>query len=348
MAVCARAVTLSRQIAYRRDFAFIDHIVPVREKDTLIALDGLALAELSALVRGELSDLHLALPDILNPDEGYEVGYYGSGLRPGTKLAYPDVDIGDYVQELRNGSFATVADMAALRASHEIRAIVDGETDRAHRRRVDHSFVLEVELDERIFVLFDGSWFQIDRAFHAEVEKDFQTLVAQPFVASTTAKSEREFIAELEANPDLPNLDQVKIRRPGGGESGALRFSVPKLPVHPSQGRSWLGADQPPLEPGVVSAECFVRDSGFRGALRKAVQNRQQKQGRTGFEALLPNQRKRPVPANYTVVFGIMRKRYARGGKLSLPFFSKVSLRSVAARIDSMGFPVEVHLIEKK
>jgi len=46
-------------------------------------------------------------------------------------------------------------------------------------------------------------------------------------------------------------------------------------------------------------------------------------------------------------VFGIMRDRYKKSGVVSIPFFSKVSLRAIADRIQLMGFPVEVHLVEK-
>lgn len=42
-----------------------------------------------------------------------------------------------------------------------------------------------------------------------------------------------------------------------------------------------------------------------------------------------------------------MRKPNARTSRVDLPFFSKVSLRPVATRIDAMGFPVKVHLIRK-
>ena len=38
---------------------------------------------------------------------------------------------------------------------------------------------------------------------------------------------------------------------------------------------------------------------------------------------------------------------YRKSGIVSIPFFSKVSLRAIADRIQLMGFPVEVHLVEK-
>jgi hypothetical protein len=42
-----------------------------------------------------------------------------------------------------------------------------------------------------------------------------------------------------------------------------------------------------------------------------------------------------------------MRSRNKRSATLGLPFFSKMSLRAIAERIELMGYKVEVHLIEK-
>ena len=74
-------------------------------------------------MKGNPSDLHLTLPDILSPEEGIEVGYFGVGLKPGRKQAYTQVAIEDYVEELKAGQIADIADMSELRASHEVRVI---------------------------------------------------------------------------------------------------------------------------------------------------------------------------------------------------------------------------------
>ena len=62
--------------------------------------------------------------------------------------------------------------------------------------------------NELTYVLFDGDWFQVERAFYEMVGADFDRLVTAPFVESTTAGNEQEFIAELDARDDLLNLDR--------------------------------------------------------------------------------------------------------------------------------------------
>src|SRR5665647_2799365 len=98
---------------------------------------------------------------------------------------------------------------------------------------------------------------------------------------------------------------------------------------------------------GVVSAEAFVRDEKFRRDFRAAAKTRQKKFKKSGFDKILPDGRSRPAPSDFTVVFGIMRSRHKKSGKLGIPFFSKVSLRAIAGRIQLMGYKVEVHLVEK-
>jgi uncharacterized protein (TIGR04141 family) len=79
MEKCARALKLYRADDYKRDFGFIDFVMPVRDRGLREKLDALAFVELQTLVSGGASDLHVALPDVLDPEEGLEIGYYGLG-----------------------------------------------------------------------------------------------------------------------------------------------------------------------------------------------------------------------------------------------------------------------------
>ena len=108
----------------------------------------------------------MAIPDILAPDASIEIGYFGTGLNPGQKTAYGELAIEDYVAELQKGDFKQITDMSELKASHEIRLITDGEGDRSHKRKLYTCFVHEVTLGNDIYVLFDGQWFLVSRAYH--------------------------------------------------------------------------------------------------------------------------------------------------------------------------------------
>jgi uncharacterized protein (TIGR04141 family) len=350
-AKCEAALKFYQSTDYRKDFEWIDYVSEVKDKSTVAVLNGVVFKDLEALVAGNASDLHLALPDILSPEEGYEIGYFGVGFKSGAKQSYGEIAIEDYVAELRAGKFADIADMDALKSSHEVRVITNGEGDKRKKRKLYDCFVYEHDYKGATYVLFGGDWFQIDKAFQSTVEKDFVKLVSKkPFRAKTKCRTEKEFITDLDNDKDLLNLDVVKLS-PFAAKGANLEpcdfFSRAKQFIHLKDGHSsqpishlWFQA--------MVSAESFVRDEKFRIDLREAAIKRQAKKPKkSGFETLLPDGRSKPVPGDYTVVFGIMRNRHKKSGTLSLPFFSKVSLRAVADRIDSMGYPMEVHLIER-
>jgi uncharacterized protein (TIGR04141 family) len=156
VAYCERALTIYQTKAYRRDFPFVDHVEVVADRTRCAELDALAYAELVALVAGNASDLHLAIPDILTPGEEVEIGYFGTGFAKGRKPAFGELAIEDYVAELRRGDFASITDMAEVKSSHEICVMTDGQADRAHRRKVYSCMVYEAQHKGETYVLFDG------------------------------------------------------------------------------------------------------------------------------------------------------------------------------------------------
>lgn len=347
---CEKALKLYRATDYQTDFAFIDYVQPVGERLVTEKLDSIAFKDLKSMVDGKASDLHLAIPDILAPDASMEIGYFGTGLSPGQKTAFGELAIEDYVAELQKGDFNQIADMSELKASHEIRLIKDGEGDRSHKRKLYTCFVHEVTHGKDIFVLFDGQWFLVSREYHKEIEAAYAALLKPAFLVSTTAANERALIAELEGEHSLISMDQTKVA-PKGAANAALEpcdfLSRTKQLIHLKDGHS-----SAPLShlwnQGLVAAEAFVSDEVFRKGFRSAAKKREKKFSKQGFIKLLPDGRSKPVPSHFTVVFGVMRHPYVASGKLGLPFFSKVALRAVAERITRMGFPVELHLIEKK
>lgn len=348
--LCEKALKLYHATDYKKDFAFIDHVQPVGDRALTDRLDALAFKDLKAMVDGNVSDLHLAIPDILTPEANLEIGYFGTGLPPGSKTAYGELAIEDYVTELRKGDFTQIADMSELKGSHEIRVITDGEGDRVHKRKLYTCFVHEVTVRNDIFVLFDGQWFLISRDYHAEIEDAYKGLLKPAFRASTTAKNEREFIAELETEHHLLSMDQTKVS-PKGAAGANLEpcdfLSRGKQLIHLKDGHA-----SAPLShlwnQGLMSAEAFVSDDVFRKGFRAATKKREKKFSKNGFTKLLPDGRSKPNPSDFPVVFGVMRHPYVASGTLGLPFFSKVALRAVSERIARMGFPVELHLIEKQ
>jgi uncharacterized protein (TIGR04141 family) len=212
-ALCNRLLALYEGKEYQKHYKFIDNVRPVQDRVLLSDLDGLAFSEIEGLVRGQTSDLHLSVPEILDPSRSLEVSYLGATLKPGRKSVYPDIDIADYVQELSLGKFADLT-LDAWRTTHEIRFSEAGETDREKHHRIHNCIVWEVVHNGITYVAFGGEWFAIDKLFYEEVEEDFRRVVSvTPAVASTAAKNEQELLVELDARPDLLLMDKTSYCR---------------------------------------------------------------------------------------------------------------------------------------
>lgn len=347
---CLEALGRFEADHYKQDFGFIDHVTPVSEASIIAKLDDYAFAGLKDLVNGAASDLHLAIPEILSPEAVFEIGYFGLGLKPGAKKAFSEIAIDDYVAELRAGNFSAIRDMTAMKASHDIRIMKDGEGDSKQKRRLYSCLVFETEHEEQTYVLFDGQWFMVDQDFYQIVQDSYERLLTAPFVKSTKAVNEREFIQQLDANMDLLNIDQTKVS-PKGAKGANLEpcdfLSRQKQFIHLKDGHG-----SAPLShlwnQGLVASESFIRDAAFRKRFRDEAKKRQKNTGKTGFEMVLPDGRAKPQAADYTIIFGVMRHPYAKDDSVGLPFFSKVSLRVVAERLEMMNFGVELHLIRKE
>lgn len=346
--LCAKLLTLSEGVEYETDYKFIDNVKPVRDKSLVATLDGLAFAELCVLVSGQPSDMHLSIPDILNPGRSLDVVYVGAKLKSGRKRVYLGVDVADYIEQLKLGKISKLT-LDDWRATHAIKFAEIGSTDPDKQHKVRDCVVWEAIHNQVTYVLFGGEWFAIDDKFYVEIEKDFRRLIpSKVIVASTKATNEQGLLLELDKRPGLLLMDKTK-SNPTGAPTASIEFcdffSLDRQLIHLKDGHASTSISHL-WNQGVVGSESFLRDEGFRRAALKNVRKRQKETSKAGFDVLLPTPAKRPSTNKFTVVYGIMRVPYKKTKKLGLPFFSKVSLRVAAQRLEDLGFNVEVQLIE--
>ncbi|WP_164547145.1 TIGR04141 family sporadically distributed protein [Mesorhizobium sp. M6A.T.Cr.TU.016.01.1.1] len=340
---CAEIIKTYKKVDYQREFAWVDNMRIVHEKDTIKLLDGQLEEALGKLRDGQASQLHMAPPEIVNYTEGNELHYNGFGSHGTT---FHSLSIDDYVAELNRCDFDD--EFSELKANHRIKAKGDGEDEFSEKWRVYDCFVFETSLGvgdkEKHYVLFAGDWYVVEKRFKKLVEDYFDALEKVEIIGATTCANERDLIADIEANrPELLKLDQQKIN-PSGVRYGNLEpcdfLSKNGEFIHLKDGDS-SGPISHVWMQGLVSAEAFVSDAKFRKTLRAKVKSLGQ-----GFEAQLPKSGEPVDRTKFKVVYGVMRKPYA-DGTLGLPFFSKVSLQAAAQRIEQFGFAIAIELIEK-
>ncbi|MDZ5696696.1 TIGR04141 family sporadically distributed protein [Chelativorans sp. M5D2P16] len=342
-AKCTAIVDAYQKDDYRKEFAWVDNMKRVVEKDVVEELDGKLFDALQALRDGNQSDLHMAPPEIVNYTEGSQLHYNGFGSHGTT---FYSLSIDDYVSELQRCDFE--GDIAEIKEKHRIKAKGDGEEEFSEKWRVYDCFVFETSVgadqNARHYVMFAGSWYLVEKKFKDRIDNFFNEIEQVTLIGATTCRNEEELIENLVANrPDLLKLDQEKIN-PDGVRYANIEpcdfFSNNKKFIHLKDGHS-SGPISHLWSQGVVSAEAFVSDAEFRKKLRSKVRSLG-----GGFEAHLPKSTDKLVREDYGVIYGIMRKPYA-DGSLGLPFFSKVSLQTAAERLAQFGIPLAIELIEK-
>lgn len=340
---CLEIVAAYDLKAYLEEFAWVDNMRVVVERDVIEALDSKLFEAIGELRNGNASDLHMAPPEIVNYTEGGELHYNGFGSH-GTN--FYSLSIEDYVCELERCGFD--GDVSAIKEKHRVKSKGEGDENFSDKWRVYDCFVFETSLgesgSEEYYVLFAGNWYRIQKKFKEQVERFFDAIPKVSVIGKTACLNEQELIEDVAAKrKDLLMLDRTKIN-PQGVKYANLEpcdfLSEERQFIHLKDGHS-SGPISHLWSQGVVSAEAFISDADFRKKLRSKVRSL-----RRGFETILPKSTERVARDTYQVVYGIMRKPYV-DGRLDLPFFSKVSLQAAAERIQQFGIPVAIELIEK-
>jgi uncharacterized protein (TIGR04141 family) len=342
---CQEVLQAFNAKAYKSDFGWIDNLSRVASKDDIDRADAELGKAIDDLMNGVDADLHMAPPEIVDYTEGSVLHYNGFGSNG---VNFHRLAIEDYVAELVRCKFK--GSIQDIKESHRIKAAKVGTEKLTEAWKVYDCFIFETELKEpedrkRTFVLFAGDWYEVEKGFKNSIESFFASLEQRVVVAHTFASNEEALIVELEGSrTDLVKLDRQKIN-PENVRYGNLEpcdfLSDKKEFIHLKDGHS-SGPISHLWMQGVVSGDAFAMDKKFRRDLRSKV-----KKLKPGFEKLLPDGRSEPTRADYTVVFGIMREPL-KDGSLNLPFFSMVSLKTAAERLQQMGYKVAINLIEKR
>lgn len=346
--LCNQLLDLYNACDYKTDFGFIDQIKPLPKGTLADTLDAILLKELIKKAAGGLSELHLAVPDILPAGPDSQLSYHGARM-PRSKQKFNTLSIEDYLAELNIGGFAASCDINDIR-THFVCSHSNDPTAPSGQMKVYDCMVFETQHNNNQYVLFDGQWYEVSGDYYRDIQSYYLNLKTTPFLASSSAANEQELIKELStaAYPQLLCIDKTKIN-PAGVSYANLEacdfVSQSKQLIHLKDSESSAPLSHL-FNQGLVSAEALRRDSTVRTKFRKVAGQRETEYGRSGFAVLLPTAA-RIVPSDWTVVFGVLKKKGVRSGNLDLPFFSKVALRAAADRISLMGYQVELHLIEK-
>ncbi len=331
-------------------FAFIDELFPVGDSSLVDQLDELMVDELK---KPKSKNYELGLPVVLDgtPAE-YAFHLIGSNRR------FPDLLLSDYRDLL--GAKLNGLTVDEVRR-HFVRCSYESDGARKDDMSVYESLVGTQVFNGSLYAINEGIWYQLDDKFKKRVDDEFDLLADQtplpkptflwPKIAPAGKKSggkatyryetETKFNKSLSQSTGLLHFDNTDFFL---DERPQAKFEVCDLMDIPNK-EIW-----------------HIKRSGRRSSILSHFF----KQGRNSAENIkLPEIQKKianhiggklgkPKDAldftarinepGWTIVFVIADEK--TGGKFTIPFFSRISLRDEAREIRKYGYKVKVRFIE--
>ena len=312
--------------AYRENFDFIDYLRPEKSHARKHELDE-KLVE--ALAQREIDDVHLAAPETLDwlDIDGFR---YRSPGHDRVEETDADPRISAYLEP-----YGTDVDLDQLKSDRLV-AVRASDEGVANDWQIYKCLVYQVELNEFLYVLSAGEWFKVDRDYRDRVEKDVDRLAKCTDLPEADAGTDEDAYNKKAANalgalcldkefiydggPDKMEVCDVLMAR-GRFIHVKLRGSSSTL--------SHLFAQ------GTNSAERLLLDQDFRDKARAKIASLD-----PAYADVIPEHRP-GNPADFEVTFAVVT-RSTRETPLTLPFFSVISLRAAAQRLEAYGFTVTV------
>lgn len=309
---------------YFERYPWIGKITQERDSGIVAQLDA---ALVSAINKGDLSKIWLALPEVIVWEETDGFAYHipRGGPKKAGAVLHPDIDLNDWVTETRGKGIVTLSRLTSRKI---YQCYKDGREPATWS--VYRCANAEIDLNNMKYILNDGEWYNVDSDYVAEIDKFYKAIPNSTLkLPHYGTKTEPGYLADLcKGNPHFALMDRKMIMI-GGGRSRVEfcdLYSKQKDMVHAKKyGGSSLLSHL--FSQAVVSADCFLHESEFRTKVNKHLPE----VFRFADPAVAP------VPGQYTVCMAIMSKV---PGPLEIPFFSKVSMKHAVRSIQKMNFAV--------
>lgn len=322
---CNQLFSAFQSDAYKERFGFIDQLRIERDPVKRVQLDASVIQRINDRDYGSI---HLAPPEIVDLQD-IETFYY-EGL---SSDGYEDLDVEDF----RNLLGDEPVEMAKIRKGR-IGAQYRGAAEPHFRWSVYDCIVAEMREGEKLFVLSGGVWYQVDGDFAERISREVEQRVGDDGILPNAQNGEEEgtYNNRAAAEKGYHLLDR-KLIVPTGART-AIEFcdllcDNKKLLHLKRKTRSSTLSHL--FSQGVISAEIFLRDAGFRGELANLLRT----DGMDGAADLIPQGT--VTPSEWEIVYGVI------GGDVSswprsLPFFSQLNFRLAADHLNSLGYAVSL------
>lgn len=314
---------------YKRYFDFIDFLRPERSPARVQALEEKLIGALNS---EQLADIHLAAPE---PLDWLDIDGFRFSTQEDDDPSQNDPHITAYLSSREDDEIALQMlksdRMLALHAS-------DGEPYRTWP--ILRCLVYEAEVDGQLYVLSAGEWFRVTLDFKERVYNDVNQLSSfEGLPEADAGTDEATYNAKAALALDALCLDKKLVYDEGPDKMEICDVLTREgCLIHIKQ-RGSSSTLSHLFAQGLNSAERLIQDAEFRLEARRLVIGEDPE-----FAEFISEER--PSPDAHQVVFAVIT-RSVRDTPLTLPFFSLVSLRAAAVRLQGYGFPVAVAAVRE-
>jgi uncharacterized protein (TIGR04141 family) len=314
---------------YKEHFDFIDYLRPEKNPARIRELDD---ALISALATREITDAHLAAPETLDWLDVY--GFRFSSMA-NEEESEPDPRITAYLNSRDQGDI----DLALLKGDRLV-AIRASDRQVMAAWPVYRCIVYQAEIDGCMFVLSGGQWFRVDLEYNDKLDAEIKAIKQLTGLPDADVGTDEGAYNIKAANEmDALCLDK-KLVYDGGPDKMEICDILTREGglIHVKQ-RGSSSTLSHLFAQGVNSAERLLLDQDFRSKARAVVGNEDQ-----SYADVLPDER--PMASDHEISFVVIT-RSTRGTPLTLPFFSLISLRNAASRLQGFGFRVSIAAVHE-
>lgn len=321
-ALLTNVLTAYKDNTYKKGaFSWVDHIGEVKDKGLHSQLDEIMIANIE---KGNIERIWLSVPEII--DWNRVVGFKFSSAVSASR--YYDISVPRFIESLKDKSL----DLNKLK--HRKIFCVDSDDIAIYEYPVYRYVYAEVVINHDVYILNNGKWYQVSLKFANQINSYFDSIPkykgSLPEYNDETEGDYNERVAK--ENPDsFVLLDKKNIKITGAASPtepcDLFRNGNEFIHVKRYGGSSVLSHL---FNQGLVSGEQFQMEPEFRKILNTKLPNKYK----------LANTEQRPNRNDYHVVFAIVSE--SEEENVSVPFFSRISLKHAIARLQAIGFTVSV------
>jgi uncharacterized protein (TIGR04141 family) len=334
-ALCERLLQEYGSEEYRERFPWVDHLRPVKDARQLDQLNDALVADLR---EGRLDHVHLAPPEILDPQR--LAGFDYSTRREGGLDTDPRISV--YLRTLPGSEAISLRRLK----SDRIEAYESEGEQLLGTWSVYRCLVYETyrEQSERaLFVLTGGDWYRVSTPFEQETVNFVNGLPALELELpdASVGTDEKTYNEEAATATGCLCLDRRLVRVEGRTPIELCDLlSRQRQLVHVKR-RGSSSTLSHLFSQGAVSAQLLLSDEAFRRAAHELVNEVDE-----SFADAVPEDP--PRASDYEVGYVVItRATPQHQHPLTLPFFSLVNLSMTAKQLQVFGFKVAVRRVNE-